>query len=54
MKKKQTNYLEEATNRLFKEFKKKGRKVNTVNSLESGKSKITFVPGIKIKEGNNG
>ena len=53
MKKKQTYYLGEATNRLIKEFKKKGIKVNTVNSLESGKSKITFVSRIKIKESNN-
>ena len=54
MKKKQTNYLEEATNRFIKELRSKGRKVQTLEPLDNGKSKINFVPRIKIKEGNNG
>ena len=54
MPKKQTNYLEEATNRLIKELRSKGRKVQTLEPVDNGKSKITFVPRIKIKEGNNG
>ena len=54
MKKKQTNYLEEATNRFIKELRIKGRKVQTLEPVDNGKSKITFVPRIKIKEGNNG
>ena len=54
MKKKQTNYLEEATNRFIQELRCKGIKVKTLEPLDNGKSKITFVPRIKIKEGNNG
>ena len=54
MKKKQTNYLEEATNKFIKELRIKGRKVQTLELEDNGKSKITFVPRIKIKEGNNG
>ena len=54
MKKKQTNYLEEATNRFIKELRSKGRKVQTLETLDNGKSTITFIPRIKIKEGNNG
>ena len=54
MKKKQTNYLEEATNRFIQELRIKGIKVQTLEPVYNGKSKITFVPRIKIKEGNNG
>ena len=54
MPKKQTNYLEEATNRFIKELQSKGIKVQTLEPIDNGKSKITFVPRIKIKEGNNG
>ena len=54
MKKKQTNYLEEATNRFIQELKSKGIKVQTLEPVENGKSKITFVPRIKIKEEKNG
>ena len=54
MKKKQTNYLEEATYRLVQELRRNGRKVKTSEPIDNGKSKITFVPKIKIKEVNNG
>ncbi len=54
MKKKQTNYLEEATNRFIQELRCRGKKVQTLEPLDNGISKITFVPRIKIKEGNNG
>ncbi len=54
MKKRQTNYLEEATNRFIQELRSKGIKVQTLEHLDNGKSKITFVPRIKIKEVNNG
>ena len=54
MKKKQTNYLEEATNRFIQELKSKGIKVQTSEPVDNGKSKITFIPRIMIKEGNNG
>ena len=54
MKKKQTNYLEEATNRFIQELRSKGIKVHTLEPVDNGKSKITFVPRIKIKEENNG
>ena len=54
MKKKQKNYLEEETNRLVQELQSNGRKVQTLEPIDNGKSKITFVPRIKIKERNNG
>ena len=54
MKKKQTNYLEEGTNRFIQELRCRGKKVQTLEPLDNGISKITFVPRIKIKEGNNG
>ena len=54
MKKKQTNYLEEAINRFIQELRCRGKKVQTLEPLDNGISKITFVPRIKIKEGNNG
>ena len=54
MKKKQTNYLEEATNRFIQELRSKGIKVQTLEHLDNGKSKITFVPRIKIKKETNG
>tara|TARA_B100001057_G_scaffold35514_1_gene32145 strand:+ start:414 stop:578 length:165 start_codon:yes stop_codon:yes gene_type:complete len=54
MKKKQTNYLEEATYRLVQELRRNGRKVKTSEPIDNGKSTITFIPRIKIKEGNNG
>ena len=54
MKKKQTNYLEKATNRFIQELRSRGRKVHTLEPVDNGKSKITFVPRIKIKEENNG
>ena len=54
MQKKRTNYLREATNRFIQELRSKGIKVQTLESVDNGKSKITFVPRIKIKEGNNG
>ena len=54
MPKKQTNYLEEAINRFIKELRSKGRKVQTLEPVDNGKSKITFVPRIKIKGGKNG
>ncbi len=54
MKKKQKNYLEEATNRLVQELQSNGRKVQTLEPIDNGKSKITFVPRIKIKVRNNG
>ena len=53
MKKKQTNYLEEATNRFIEELRSKGIKVQTLESVDNGKSKITFVPRIKLKERKN-
>ena len=54
MKKKQTNYLEEATNRLVQELQSNGRKAQTLEPTDKKKKKITFVPRIKIKEVNNG
>ena len=54
MKKKQTNYLEEATNRFIQELRCRGIKVQTLEPVDNGKSKITFVPRIKIKEEKNG
>ena len=54
MKKKQTNYLEEATNRLVEELRSKGIEVKTLEPKDNGKSTITFIPRIKIKENNNG
>ena len=48
MKKKQTNYLEEATNRFIQELRSKGIKnVQTLETIDNGKSKITFVPRIQ-------
>ena len=54
MRKKQTNYLEEATNRFVEELRRKGIKVQTLEPKDIGKSTITFIPRIKIKERNNG
>ena len=54
MKKKQTNYLEEVTNRFIQELESKGIQVQTLEPKDNGKSTITFVPRIKIKERNNG
>ena len=52
--KKQKNYLEEATNRLVEEWQSKGIEVKTLEPKDNGKSTITFVPRIKIKERKNG
>ena len=54
MTKKQKNYLEEATYRLVEELRSKGREVKTLEPKDNGKSTITFIPRIKIKESNNG
>ena len=54
MKKKQTNYLEKATNRFFKELRKKGIEVQTLETQDNRISKITFVPRVRVKENNNG
>ena len=54
MQKKQTNYLEEETNRFIQELRSKGIKVQTLEPEDNGKSKITFVPRIKTKKVNNG
>ncbi len=54
MKKKQSNYLEEVTNRFVQELRSKGIQVQTLEPKDNVKSKITFVPRIKIKERNNG
>ena len=54
MKKEQTNYLEEAANSFIQELRRKGIKVQTLEQVDNGKSKITFVPRIKIKEEKNG
>ena len=54
MKKKPTNYSGEATNGLVQELRSNGRKVRTLEPTDNGKSKITFVPRIKIKEVKNG
>ena len=54
MKKKQTNYLEKATNEFIEGLRSNGREVQTLKPIDNGKSKITFVPRIKIKESNNG
>ena len=53
MPKKHTNYLEEATNRFIKELRRKGIQVQTLEPKDNGKSTITFIPRIKIKERNN-
>ena len=50
MRKKQTNYLEEATNRFVEELRRKGIKVQTLEPKNNGKSIITFFPKNKIKE----
>ena len=52
--KKQTNYLEEVTNRFIQELRSKGIQVQTLEPKDNGKSTITFVPRIKIKERKNG
>ena len=49
MKKKQTNYLEKATNRFVKELRRKGVQVQTLEPQDNGTSSITFVPRIKVK-----
>ncbi len=54
MKKKQSNYLEEVTNRFVQELRSKGIQVQTLEPKDNGKSTITFVPRIKIKERKNG
>ena len=54
MKKKQRNYLEEATNRFVEELKKKGIEVKTLEPQDSGISKITFIPRVRVKENDNG
>ena len=54
MKKKQSNYLEEVTNRFVQELQSKGIQVQTLEPKDNGKSTITFVPRIKIKERKNG
>ena len=54
MKKKPTNYLEEVTNRFIQELRSKGIQVQTSEPKDNGKSTITFIPRIKIKERNNG
>ena len=54
MKKKQTNYLEKATNRFVKELRRKGVQVQTLEPQDNGISSITFVPRVKVKENNNG
>ena len=54
MKKKQTNYLEKATKRFVKELRSKGTEVKTLEPIDNGKSTITFIPRIKIKESNSG
>ena len=54
MKKKQSNYLEEVTNRFVQELRRKGIQVQTLEPKDNGKSTITFVSRKKIKESNNG
>jgi len=54
MKKKQTNYLEKATNRFVKELRSKGIEVKTLEPKDNGISQITFVPRVRVKENNNG
>ena len=54
MKKKQTNYLEKATNRFIQELRSRGRKVHTLEPVDNGKSKITFVPRVRVKENDHG
>ena len=54
MTKNQKNYLEEATNRLVEELRSKGIEVKTLEPKDNGKSTITFIPKIRIKENNNG
>ena len=54
MKKKQTNYLEKATNRFVKELRRKGIEVKTLEHQDNVISKITFVPRVRVKENNNG
>ena len=49
MKKKQTNYLEKATNRFVKELRRKGIEVKTLEHQDNGKSTITFIPRIKLR-----
>ena len=54
MKKKQTNYLEKATNKFVKELQRKGIEVKTLEPQDNGTSKITFVPRVRVKDNNNG
>ena len=54
MKKKQTNYLEKATDRFVKELQRKGLKVQTLDPQDNKISKITFIPRVRFKENNNG
>ena len=53
MKKKQTNYLEKATDR-FTKVARKGLKVQTLDPQDNEISKITFIPRVRFKENNNG
>ena len=48
------NYLEEATNRLVEELRSRVIEVKTLEPKDNGKSTITFIPKIRIKENNNG
>ena len=49
MKKKQTNYLEEATNRFIQELRSKGIKVQTLEPIDNGKSKILLFQELKLR-----
>ena len=46
--------VKEATNKFIQELLSKGLKVQALEPVDNEKSKITFVPRIKIKEVNNG
>ena len=52
--KKQTNYLEEVTNRFIQELRSKGIQVQTLEPQDNEISKITFIPRVRFKENNNG
>ena len=49
MKKKQSNYLEEVTNRFVQELRSKGIQVQTLEPKDNGKSTITFVQELKSR-----
>ena len=49
MKKKQTNYLEEAINRFIQELRCRGKKVQTLEPLDNGNQKLLSFQELKLR-----